>query len=53
MRQRQRFTGKVLWVSGAAQGIGRGITEYFANEGAQVALIDIKEKSGEESAALI
>lgn len=43
----QRFTNKVIWVSGAAQGIGRGIAEYFADEGAKVALIDIKEEAGQ------
>ena len=41
-----RFSNKVVWVSGAAQGIGRAIAEYFAKEGARVALIDIKKKEG-------
>ncbi len=50
---RQRFTDKVIWVSGAAQGIGRGIAEYFADEGAKVALIDINEEAGIELAAAI
>lgn len=50
---RQRFTDKVVWVSGAAQGIGRGIAEYFADAGAMVALIDIKEKEGNALAEMI
>ena len=41
-----KFSNKVVWVSGAAQGIGRGIAEYFANEGAQVALVDINREEG-------
>lgn len=41
-----RFANKVVWISGAAQGIGRGIAEYFSEEGAHVALIDIKRKEG-------
>ena len=49
----KRFDGKVVWISGAAQGIGRGIAEYFAGEGAAVALADIKKEAGEELAVLI
>lgn len=49
----KRFTDKVIWVSGAAQGIGRSIAERFAAEGACVAIIDIKEKEGLETAACI
>ncbi len=49
----ERFTGKVVWISGASQGIGRGIAEYFAGEGASVALADIKEEAGKELAELI
>jgi NAD(P)-dependent dehydrogenase (short-subunit alcohol dehydrogenase family) len=48
-----RFINKVVWISGASQGIGRGIAEYFAGEGASVALADIKEEAGEALATII
>lgn len=37
---RQRFEGKVMIVTGAAQGIGRGVALQAAAEGAQVLLVD-------------
>lgn len=37
---RQRFAGKVLLVTGAAQGIGRGVALGAVAEGAQVVLVD-------------
>ena len=49
----ERFTGKVVWISGASQGIGRAIAEYFADEGATVAMADIKKDAGEELAEQI
>lgn len=49
----ERFIGKVVWISGASQGIGRGIAEYFVDEGAAVALADIKEEAGKELVKLI
>jgi NAD(P)-dependent dehydrogenase (short-subunit alcohol dehydrogenase family) len=49
----QRFIGKVVWISGAAQGIGRGIAEYFAGEGASVVLADIQEEAGNKVASTI
>jgi 3-oxoacyl-[acyl-carrier protein] reductase len=36
-----KLTGKTAVVTGAAHGIGRGIAEAFANEGADVAVADI------------
>src|SRR6202049_3609101 len=36
-----KLTGKTAIVTGAAKGIGRGIAEAFANEGADVAIADI------------
>ena len=42
----KKFIDKVVWISGAAQGIGRGIAEYFAEESAAVVVADIKQKCG-------
>jgi 3-oxoacyl-[acyl-carrier protein] reductase len=36
-----KLSGKTAIVTGAAKGIGRGIAEAFANEGADVAIVDI------------
>ena len=49
----KRFIDKTVWISGAAQGIGRGIAEFFAEEGANVAIIDIKEQEGKNVAECI
>ncbi|MGJ7064434.1 acetoin reductase [Morganella morganii] len=38
------LTGKVILVTGAAQGIGRGIALRLAKEGADIALVDLKEE---------
>lgn len=40
-------------VTGAAQGIGRGIAEVFAREGASVVIADIQEKKAQATAAEI
>lgn len=46
-----RFDGKVIFVSGAALGIGRAACEIFAERGASVAIVDWDEAAGLELAA--
>lgn len=49
-----RLKGKIAIVTGAGQGIGRGIAEVFAKEGADVVINDIKlDARTEEVAALV
>ena len=38
----ERFAGKGVVVTGAAQGIGRAVAEAFAVEGAGVVLLDVE-----------
>jgi NAD(P)-dependent dehydrogenase (short-subunit alcohol dehydrogenase family) len=47
------LAGKVVLVTGAARGIGRGSALLYAREGAQVAVADISTEGVEETAALI
>jgi len=54
----QRFSGKVVVVTGAAQGIGRGVALRAAAEGGKVVLVDradfvaeVAEEAGRENAA--
>lgn len=47
------FDQKVALITGAAQGIGRGITEAFAEAGASVALFDVNGEGVREAAGRI
>ncbi len=48
-----RFAGKVAIVTGAGQGIGRGIALRLAREGAQVVIAEYNAESGAETARAI
>lgn len=47
-----RFTGKVMVVTGAAQGIGRRVAEEAATEGAQVLVVDRSDHRADTVAAI-
>jgi NAD(P)-dependent dehydrogenase (short-subunit alcohol dehydrogenase family) len=40
---KNRFGGQVAVITGAADGLGRGIAERIASEGGKVILLDINE----------
>ena len=49
----QRFTGKVAIVTGAGQGIGKGVSMRLAREGATVVIADYNATTAGETAAAI
>ena len=49
----QRFTGKVVIVTGAASGIGRAIALRFGSEGAHVVVADVNAEGAESTAQTI
>ncbi|MCM3388453.1 3-oxoacyl-ACP reductase FabG [Ureibacillus chungkukjangi] len=44
----QRFDNRVAFITGGSRGIGKGIAETFADEGAKIAIIDINEEALQE-----
>ena len=51
--QHGSFAGKVAFVTGAANGIGRAAALAFAREGASVAVADVSEPGNQETARMI
>jgi len=48
-----QLEGKVALITGAGSGIGRGIAERFAREGADICIADIDEAGSEQTANLV
>src|SRR5699024_1134465 len=41
----ERFEGRVVLVTGSSRGIGKGVAQKFAEEGAKIAILDINEEA--------
>ncbi|MDZ5660284.1 3-oxoacyl-ACP reductase FabG [Nocardioides sp. zg-1308] len=46
-----RYDGRVAVITGAARGIGFGIAQRFASEGASIAVLDLDEAAAQDAAA--
>lgn len=53
IERQRRYVGKVAFVTGAANGIGRATALAFAREGARVVLADISERGNQETAQML
>ena len=53
MTENGQFAGKVAFVTGAANGIGRAAALAFARQGANVAVADVSQNGNKETARLI
>jgi len=51
--KRKSFTGKIVLVTGAASGLGRGIALAFARAGSDLVLVDIDEGGLRETASMV
>jgi NAD(P)-dependent dehydrogenase (short-subunit alcohol dehydrogenase family) len=53
MTKNESYTGKVAFVTGAANGIGRATALAFAREGANVVVADVSEEGNQETSRMI